>query len=119
MTEHIFRFSGIVERIKPLAPAFDSILFSDTVKSLAKNGSLIYIQLIEKNNDVIPGLNDIEQIFLKKIDEKYLGKVVDITTETSYNKDYVKQKIESADDSDSVTVPYDILKLIHDCYWGS
>jgi len=76
------------------------------------NDNLTVISLYEIEEDADTGL-----LFYKRLDEKYIGKFVDITLKSSLNKkDYFEYIIESADDSDKIEITRDLASKIKENY---
>lgn len=119
---------GIVTRIKPLniKGRLDDVLFMDSktnqfidLSKIIDEATLVGLQLTEEDPNIRKGIRSILQIFFKRLDEKYVGRCVDIILKSPDENGYFDQKIESADDSDMIRIPYKCAEAISDIYFGS
>jgi len=88
------------------------IMFSEIVTDLEiinDDLTVISLQSIDENSDA-------ELFFYKNLDEKYLGRDVDVISKQSDNNGYIEQSIKSADDSENIIMSSCLVKKINQNY---
>lgn len=83
------------------------------LESINDNLTVISLYSIDRGPNIIP---NIQILFYKRLDDKYIGKAVDFIAKKSTKKGYIEETIESADDSEKITLLASLINEIKDNY---